>query len=133
MVGIDTNVLVRFLTRDEPDQADLAITSLERALARDEAVFVSRVVICELVWVLRRAYGYPRTTIAEALARLLDTGNVVFEGREGLRTALSAYRTGRGDLADYLIRETAIAAGCESVVTFDKALLQEPGFTEPGA
>ena len=133
MVGIDTNVLVRFLTRDEPAQADRARALLHDALARGEEVFVSRVVICELVWVLRKAYGYPRTTIAEALARLLDTGNVVFEGREGLRTALSAYRAGRGDLSDYLSRESALAAGCETVATFDQALLDEPGFTEPGA
>jgi len=131
MIALDTNILVRFLVEDDAEQTRLATRVLEHALESGEPCYVSDVVMCEIVWVLDARYKIRRTEIHHALERLLQSQQLVFTSSSVLARALHAFAKGRGDFADYLIREHARAAGCEIVVTFDGKLLKEAGFRGP--
>lgn len=131
MIALDTNVLVRFLVRDDEKQSRKAKKLIEGVVARGEQLFISDIVMCETVWVLSSAYRFTRAEIVDALAALVRARNVVFTSNDQLARALDAYRRGKGDFADYLIREHARAAGAEAVATFDRALLAEKGYTSP--
>jgi predicted nucleic-acid-binding protein len=131
MIALDTNVLVRFLVEDDKAQSARAVRFFERAVESAEQLFVADVVLCEVVWVLRFGYEVPRTAAAAALEQLLQTSQLTFGDVDALRNALAAFKTGKGDFADYLIREHARSSGCETVVTFDRALLKEEGFVSP--
>jgi len=131
MIALDTNVLVRFLVEDDENQSRLASRLIKGAIERDEQLFISDIVMCETVWVLSSAYRFSRAEILEALAGLLRARAVVFASSDRLARALEAYATGKGDFADYLIREHADAAGADTVATFDRSLLKERGFSKP--
>jgi len=91
-------------------------------------LYVSDVVVCETVWVLSVAYKVGRKEIAAVLRNLFRARHLAFGAVEQLIRALEAYDAGKGDFADYLIREHARAADCESVATFDRLLQRERGF-----
>ncbi|MDP3767953.1 MAG: type II toxin-antitoxin system VapC family toxin [Dehalococcoidia bacterium] len=131
MIALDTNVVVRFLVADEPRQAARARAVVARAASAGERLFVADVVWCETVWVLDSAYEFSRKEIGAALRRLLGAREVAVRSFDRLGAALDAYERGRGDFADYLIREEARAEGCEAVVTFDRVLLRDEGFRAP--
>ncbi len=131
MIALDTNVLIRFLVKDDEAQSRRATKLIEGAVARDEQLFVSDIVMCETVWVLSSAYRFSRAEIVDALSQLLRARSVVFSSVDSIARALDAYRKERGDFADYLIREHARSAGAETVATFDGALLKESGFSKP--
>jgi len=131
MIALDTNVLIRFLVEDDEAQSRRAIELIEGAVARDEQLFISDIVMCETVWVLSSAYRFSRAEIVDALSQLLRARLVVFSSADNLARALDAYRKERGDFADFLIREHARSAGAETVATFDGALLKESGFSKP--
>lgn len=131
MIALDTNVLVRLLVEDDDEQTARVVALLERAGRGAGSLFVPAVVLCEVVWVLDSAYGFGRGEIATALHGLLHARQLTFGDADLLERALSAYRAGRGDFADYLIREQARAAGCTRIATFDRALLREAGFERP--
>ena len=120
MKGLDTNVLVRLLTNDEPDQAETAEAFIRRRHAAGSPCYVNKIVLCELVWVLERTYRYPRPIVAGLLERLLNAAQFRFEDREDVRSAVRAYRDGLTDLADYLIGTTNRDAGCDRTATFDR-------------
>ena len=128
MIALDTNVLVRYLVEDDAKQTALAAALIERAIADDESLYVSDVVVCEMVWVLSVAYKVGRKEIAAVLRSLFRARHLAFGAVEQLIRALEAYDAGKGDFADYLIREHARAADCESVATFDRLLQRERGF-----
>jgi predicted nucleic-acid-binding protein len=131
MIAVDTNVLVRFLVNDDKAQSARAVRLIERVAARDETLFVSDAVICEAVWVLQSGYQVPRSQIGAILDQLFKAARLAFRDVDGLMRALAAFVAGKGDFADYLIQEHARAAGRDEVVTFDRALLKEPGFVAP--
>lgn len=130
MRGVDTNVLARYLTADDPRQYSLArgfFTSAEELL---EPLYLTQITLCELVWVLSgRRYGFDRARMAELLADILDSRAFVIEGRTQVQAALAAFRTGDGDFSDYLIHRIHQDAGCRDTVTFDGALEAGRGFT----
>ena len=128
MIALDTNVLVRFLVEDDLAQAERAQAILRRAVEADDPCYVADIVLCELVWVLERSYKIKRAEIGASLSRLIRAQHLAFSSVERLSRTLESYTSGRGDFADYLIRETAKEAGCEAVATFDGDLLKEPGF-----
>ena len=113
MIAVDTNVVVRLVTNDDPAQAALAA-----ALFEAEPVFLSVSVMLETEWVLRSVYGLSRQTVANALLRLLENLTVTVEAPGRMDEALSAYAVGF-DFADALHRASAADAGCERIVTFD--------------
>lgn len=122
MIGIDTNVLVRYLTLDDADQVERVDRLVQSALERDDPLHIDGIVLCETAWVLRTAYDMPRAKVAEALQRILDTRQFSVENRDSVRRALDAFVEGRGDFADYLIGERNRRAGCRITVTFDQTL-----------
>lgn len=131
MIALDTNVLVRFLVEDDKAQSAKAAKLVARAVSEDEPLFVSELVVCETVWLLLAAYRVSRAEVGEILGRLLMAAHLRFNDVDRLSRALEAFIAGKGDLADYLIREQARAAGCENVATFDRVLLKETGFLAP--
>ena len=130
MTGVDTNVLVRFLVGDDPDQERRATSFVGSASVSGEELYVTQLVVCELVWVLSYAYSKPRTEIATGLEALLRTRQLVFERPDQIHAALERFAAGDGDLADWLIWERSRVAGCEQVVTFDSRLLRSTQFAE---
>ena len=128
MIALDTNVLVRFLVEDDQKQAAAAAALIDRAIADGDTIFVSDVVVCETVWVMSVSYDVGRKEIAAVLRSLLRARHVTFRAADQLIRALEAYEAGKGDFADYLIREHARAADCNRVATFDRVLLKERGF-----
>lgn len=131
MKAIDTNVLVRFLIDDDPDQCRRARALAARAQVDGERLFVSDVVLCEVVWVLSRTYRVKRDVVRSTLRSLLHADNLAFVDSAALGRALDAFERGRGDFADYVIREHARGSGATILVTFDAALLSEKGFVAP--
>ncbi len=131
MIAVDTNVLVRYLVDDDPDQSARAAAFVERLLERDDRIFVSRIVLCEVVWVLTRGYGFSRPEVVRALRGLLKARQVVVEELDAVRRSLDAYAGGSADFADYAILECARSAGCTRFTTFDAQLLGQPEAFSP--
>lgn len=128
MTGLDTNVLVRYLTQDAPAQARAATAFMNGLVERGERAFIGPVVMCELVWVLRDAYDTPKDEVVGTLERLMATAQFEIGSRDQVRQAIEGYRSGRADFADYLIGEIAQEAGCEETVTFDRRVRGAVGF-----
>lgn len=120
-VAVDTNVIVRCLTRDDPAQAAEAMAAMDAA----DAVYLDIVVLCETVWVLRRAYRLPRDVIASALGDLLDSEKVEAD-RGAVAAGLAALRAG-GDFADGVILHHAGRTDCATLLTFDRTLARAGG------
>ena len=128
MIALDTNVLVRLVLQDDEAQAKVAERLFVRARREQTPLFVADIVLCELVWVLTSRARLSRTDIADGMDRLLGTELIVVHNVGAVDRALSSYREGKGDFADYLIREQAYLAGATEVVTFDRAVKGESGF-----
>lgn len=120
MIGLDTNVLIRYIVRDDPAQAALADRCIEDACSREQPGFVSQVVLAELAWVLMRGYGYPRQALGEVVSTLLTSEELQIEGVPVVRAALGACLAGNADFADCLIGAIHAQAGCATTLTFDK-------------
>jgi predicted nucleic-acid-binding protein len=129
MPGVDTNVIVRYLTQDDRVQARKANAIVEGALAAGEQVHLDEIVICELVWVLSSAYGFDRATISDTLLKLIDSAQISVNDRDAVREAVTRYAESSGDFADYLIGLRNLRSGCESTLTFDRALRHSEFFT----
>jgi predicted nucleic-acid-binding protein len=128
LIALDTNILVRLLLHDDDAQARAAERLVVRARRDRTSLFVADVVLCEVVWVLSRRAGIDRSDIADALDLLFRTELITLEDTAIATHALEAYRVGKGDFADYLIREKARTFGTTEVVTFDRALKADDGF-----
>jgi len=122
VIGLDTNVLVRYVVQDEPSQAELAIHLIENVCSMDNPGFVTVAVLCEFFWVLKRAYRLDRATICEAVGRLLRSRGIVVEREDVARLAIIDFRAGF-DFADALIGHCNEAAGCTVTATFDQKAL----------
>lgn len=122
MIGLDTNVLVRFVTQDEPRQSRRAVELIRTAAESGEPLYVSTIVLCELVWVLRGAYRHSRPEIARVLDAVIETPEWVIEDRDLARLALADYGAGIGDFADMLLGYRNRSSGCGVTVTFDRPL-----------
>jgi predicted nucleic-acid-binding protein len=128
MIGLDTNVLVRYLVQDDAAQARAAAATIEGAASRGEGLFLSAVTLCELVWVLESAYERPRAAIASALEQIARTGGFTLEHTDHVRGAIAAYKATPADFADALVGRINLAAGCAHTVTFDRGLKRLPEF-----
>lgn len=119
MIGIDTNVLIRFLVEDDPTQNAIAREFLSARSISDPA-FVSSVTLAETVWVLTRRLKYPPASIAEMICALLASEGLVIEHSEELGAIMFDAASLEADIADYLIAWAGLAAGCSRTVTFDR-------------
>ena len=122
MIGVDTNVLVRYLTRDDPAQYEKAAAFIEAATDRGEQLVVNTVVLCELEWVLGSAYNYSRAEIARAIEQILATAQFEVERLDEARKALADFRTTKSDFSDALIGRINRSLGAEHTMTFDRDL-----------
>lgn len=130
MKALDTNVLVRFLVDAEgdPEQHGIAADFIETHCTAEFPCAVSTIALCELAWVLQRAYKVPRADIADQIAALLDAQQLVVADRELVRRALADYRESNADFPDHLIAWFGKAAGAEGTATFDKKAGKAPHF-----
>jgi predicted nucleic-acid-binding protein len=126
LTGLDTNIIVRYVTQDDPAQTRSA-TRLIESLSAEEPGFVALVVIVELAWVLQKSYSSTRDEIASVLESLLRAKALVVERTDLVRQALRQFSAGRADFADCLIERSATAAGCEWTFTFDQVAASDAG------
>jgi predicted nucleic-acid-binding protein len=131
MIGLDSNVLVRYLTQDDLLQSKTANQLVEEALRTGETLYLNHVVLCELNWVLARAYDYDRAELANAIEKILSAAQFEFEDKNSLWQALAGFRQSTADFADCLIGVKNAAAGCTATFTFDKRAGGLPQFSLP--
>jgi len=119
MTGLDTNVLIRYLTYDDPVQTPAAVKLID-SFTSEHPGFLSLVVIAETIWVLEDVYDFKNDRIAEVVEMLLQSREIVLEREDIVQQALRKFRTEKGDFSDCLIERCAHAAGCTYTVTFDR-------------
>jgi predicted nucleic-acid-binding protein len=119
MIGLDTNVLARYIAEDDASQSAAAARIIE-SLSAESPGFVPLVVVAELVWVLQFSYRLNEHAIAEVVEKLLRSAELMIEDAEIVAQALREFRRSSADFADCLIERCAHAAGCQHTVTFDK-------------
>jgi len=127
MRGIDTNVLVRYLVQDDPEQAMKATRFITGECSSNDPALINRIVLCELVWVLETAYGYPRERVALALEKILRTTQFAIEDHNEAWSSFREYEDG-ADFADALIAAVNCRLGCERTVTLDRKASRRSGF-----
>jgi len=119
MIGLDTNVVVRYLTHDDPAQTAAAVRTID-SLSADSPGFLSLIVIAELVWVLEGPYRFKKDEIEQVMEILLRSKELLIERAEVVSQALRKYSASRADFADCLIERCGHAAECKHTVTFDR-------------
>ncbi len=128
MLGIDTNVLVRFLVRDDEGQFERARRLIKREVGSEEDVFVSLLVLVETEWVLRSRYSLQKREVMEAISGLLDATEVQFEDEPAVEEALFIWKDSAADFADCLIGAHHRRLGCRATATFDAKAVKLPTF-----
>lgn len=127
MIGLDTNVVVRFLTNDDPDQRRAALRFAE-GLGREYTAFLPLVAVLELDWALRSKLGFRKQDSVRAIGKLLQTRGLIVEHHDLIIKALRLVSTDNADFADALIASRSLEAGCVAIKTFDKRAAQKiPG------
>jgi predicted nucleic-acid-binding protein len=126
MIGLDTNVLVRYIMQDDPKQSRQA-TALIESLTEDAPGFVALVAVVELAWVLESAYSLTRAQVADAIAHLTEVAVFKVERVAIVASAWRTFRDGTADFADCLIERSGAASGCDCTMTFDRAAVKTAG------
>lgn len=132
LIGLDTNIVVRWLLddsiigKDAPEQKRQVATLMERPSAR---FLVNHVVIAETIWVLRNRVGRSKAQVKSTVNRLLDSRDVFVDQERTVKAALESFIEHPGDFADHLIGRINADAGCKTTLTFDKAATKSPDFT----
>jgi predicted nucleic-acid-binding protein len=129
MLGIDTNVLVRFLVRDNQNQFEKARKLLKREVSNGRRVFINQLVLLETEWVLRTRYGLAKTQMLETISGLLDAPDIQLEDEPAVEEALFIWRDANADFADCLIGARNRRFGCRATVSFDTKASKLQGFT----
>lgn len=128
MLGVDTNVLVRYLVRDDQLQFEKARRLIKREAGKSEPVLVSLLVLLETEWVLRSRYELSKPEILSAFSTLLDVADLAFEDEPSVEHALYSWKDSVADFADCLIDARNRRLGCQATATFDVKALQLAGF-----
>ncbi len=128
MIGLDTNILVRLLVRDDPDQTEQARRFIDNRCTPESPGFINSVVLAEVVWVLDRVYRFPRRQIAAAIESLLMGQDRIVEYHDDVQAALAEYRSSNIDFIDAVIGRINLARGCEATATFDRKAARLKGF-----
>jgi len=129
VIGVDTNILLRIVVKDEPDQYARARRFVSENCTELSPGYVNRIVLCELAWTLERSYRLSRDEMAEAFTSLLSGFEFVFENRDAIERVLDYYGDIRGvGFVDMLVAELNREAGCSATATFDKRARRLKGF-----
>ena len=124
MLALDSNILIRYLVEDDPEQTRVAAEFIETQLSASDPGFVSLVVLCEVAWTLRSGYGFERTQVQDTLSRLSKARQLSFEHAEIVDRALSG---GGQDAADVIVHALGQLHGCSATVTFDRRFARLEG------
>jgi len=128
MLGIDTNVLVRFLVRDDLAQFEKARNLIHQEVSAGNRVVINQLVLLETEWVLRSRYSLTKQQMMETISALLDAPDVQFEDEPAVEEALYVWRDTRADFADCLISARNRRLGCRATASFDAKAAKLPGF-----
>ena len=128
MIGIDTNVLVSYIVHDDQNQAKAAAQLIEHTYSLDNPGFINHIVLCELVWVLRRSYKLDKKSICRVLEQIIRTDRFLIEDIQLVWRALETFKEAKADFADGLLGQRNLQAGCEYTATLDDAASQIPGY-----
>src|SRR3954467_1343170 len=128
MIGLDTNILVRYIAQDDAVQSALATRIIEDRLTEDDPGYISLVAMAETVWVLDRSYGLPGGEIAAIVEHILQTDVLFVQNEPEVFTAMVALKTGAASFSDALIGALGTRAGCAATLTFDKKAARVKGF-----
>jgi predicted nucleic-acid-binding protein len=128
MIGLDTNVLVRYLAQDDPPQSALAVEFIENACSEKRPAFINHIVLCETVWVLDRCYHVEKDTLAVILGKILKTEQFKIQNIDMVWRALKEFKKSAADFADCLLGQNNLGYGCEYTVTFDKKASASIGY-----
>jgi predicted nucleic-acid-binding protein len=120
MIGIDTNVIVRYLMQDDDEMGARAMQIFDELLSERAPGFVSVVAVAEVVWTLRSSYRVSKAMIASVIESLLASTSLVVEREEEVFLAMVALQEGFGEFADALIGALGRRAGCSHTITFDR-------------
>jgi predicted nucleic-acid-binding protein len=126
MIGLDTNVIVRYLTQDDPRQGELANKMISKSSSQGELLWISQITLCETIWVLERSYKISKEEVINILNILLQTQELVFENHDIVWQALQDFQTCQTvGFVDCLIGRQNISNGCTFAYTFDKDAVKE--------
>jgi predicted nucleic-acid-binding protein len=128
MIGLDTNILLRYIVKDDLEQWGKATRFIGTRCTSDNPGFVDRIALCEMVWVLTRGYRYGRAEVARVIEHLLASEELLLEDGELIRSALTAYERSNMELSDALMGRVNLARGCEGTATFDRKAARQEGF-----
>ena len=128
MIGIDTNVLVRYFAQDDPRQSAIAVDFIESACSEEHPGFINHIVVCETVWVLERCYHVEKDMMVAILEKMLKTEQFRIQSVDRVWRALKEYRRTVADFADCLLAQKNIGYGCAHTVTFDKKAAASAGY-----
>ena len=131
MIGIDTNVLVRFIVQDEPKQSKIATKLIETSLSATNKGFISSVVLCEVVWVLKRLYRQPKDRLLLVVRTILEAEVFEVEHRDCAWRAYYDYDEGLADFSDYYLARINKTYGASFTVTFDEKAQKHRLFKSP--
>jgi predicted nucleic-acid-binding protein len=131
MIGIDTNILIRAITQDDPVLSPLARSTLENLSSENEGV-VNAIVLAELAWTLKRGFDYDRLAIIDIIEAMLRSQSYHFPDRDALNIALSRCRFENLHFADAMIGELNVKSGCKTTLTFDVGAGKTALFTMVG-
>lgn len=120
MIGLDTNVLIRYIVRDDPRQAEAASRLIETRCTPENPGLINPIVLCEIVWVLIRGYGYDRKTAGRVIRRILSVREIQVSRAELAWKALRLFETGKADFSDYLIGLSNQREKADTTFTFDQ-------------
>ena len=129
MIGLDTNVLIRFIVQDDPTQSKIANARIEKACRDEHLLYINHIVLCETWWVLSRAYKLQKTDIIDVMEKILYTKHFAFEDKAVALRALKDFKDRKADFADVLIGMKNELAGCKTTLSFDQATKSLPNFT----
>ena len=127
MRGLDTNVLIRYLLRDDLRQAKAAKRAIEQAIAAEEPLVISLLVVLETEWVLRARIRLDKTAILGVFRQLLESREVQFENGDVIEQALYDFENSNADFADCLMVAQYRRLGCTTMLTFDAKAARVPG------
>lgn len=128
MIGLDTNVLVRYIVQDDQSQAAVASAFIEKHCTETTPGFVNNVVLVELVWVLERGYGYDKMAILSVLKQMAATTELRLDNLESVWQAIKAYEAGSAGFSDCLIAVVNRQYACRATYTFDRRAAKNSGF-----
>lgn len=128
MIGLDTNIIIRYIMQDDPIQSPKAVRIIERRFIEQDTAFISLATVLETVWVLGSIYGLSNQQVAQAIERILQIETVTVQNEHEVSAAARVLKTGQGSFDDALIGALGLWAGCTSTLTFDRKASRLHGF-----